>query len=103
MKRRGFAKRRDNNEAGIVDELRAAGCTVIRLDKPADLLVGYNGRNYLFEVKNPDAERGKRQALELTEDEAEFHQSWTGQVGIITTSEEAMQRMGICITLRHQM
>jgi len=95
MKRRAFAKRRDLNEPEIVKGLEGAGCSVFRLDKPADLLVGKGGRNYLLEVKNPGALRGKKQAVMLTEDEAEFHEAWRGQVQIVESLEDALRVVGI--------
>ena len=45
--------RRDDNEYEIIQALEAIGCTVRRLDRPVDLLVGYRASNYLIEVKNP--------------------------------------------------
>ena len=36
-----YATKRDLNERPIVDALRAVGATVVQLDKPVDLLVGF--------------------------------------------------------------
>ena len=46
------AAKRDDNERGIVDALRAAGAFVQPLDA-VDLLVGYRGRWVVMEVKDP--------------------------------------------------
>lgn len=56
------AKRRDANEGPIVAALEAAGATVQRLDADGvpDLLVGYAGRTYLLEVKNPATKAGAK-------------------------------------------
>jgi len=48
----------DVNQADIVKELRAYGCSVecihtLRNGVP-DILIGHNGYNYLMEIKDPD-------------------------------------------------
>lgn len=53
-----YAARRDENEQAVVDALEAAGASVTRLGQPMDLLVGYQGRNTLLEVKKPLGPRG---------------------------------------------
>jgi Holliday junction resolvase len=78
-----YAKRRDENEQEIVDALEAIGCSVVRLDKPVDLLVGHQARNYLLEVKG---EKGR-----LTKGQQEFMKMWRGQVRVVTTAEEAIE------------
>lgn len=54
-----FAKRRDGNEREIIAALTAAGATVTQLGDAGtpDLLVGFDGRTLLLEVKDP-ARRG---------------------------------------------
>lgn len=55
------AKRRDANEAAIVEALRAIGCYVQPLDQGGgvpDLLVGRHGVTLLIEVKNPESKGG---------------------------------------------
>ncbi len=80
-------KRVDNNQAAIVNTLRALGCTVQHLHEVGkgcpDLLAGWAGRNYLIEVKS---EKGK-----LTKAEQEWHDHWLGQVYIIRTPEQAIE------------
>lgn len=93
MKYRAFAKRRDLNEPEIVKGLLAAGYSVVRLDQPCDLLVGGGGMNWLLEVKNPSAARGKKQAVELTPTEEAFHATWKGQIAIVTNLDEAIRAL----------
>lgn len=84
MKRRAFAKKRDENEADIVDALEAIGCHVTRMDKPVDLLVGYRSRTFLIEVK---VDKGK-----LTEDQREFFAAWNGgNLHVARTPDQAIQ------------
>ena len=81
----------DSNQKQIVDELRQYGCTVQHLHAVhggcPDILVGAGGRNYTFEIKQ---ENGK-----LTPPQIEWHDTWRGQVCIITSTNEALQAMGI--------
>ncbi len=56
-----YKNKRDANEPDIVDAFRKMGCTVEHLDKPLDLLVGYQGRTYLVEVKAEKKDLNKTQ------------------------------------------
>lgn len=84
-------KRVDRNQSEIVDALRSIGATVAitsALGKGfPDLVAGYRGKNYLIEVKDWQKRPSERR---LTPDEAEWHQSWRGQVCVIETKDEAI-------------
>ena len=75
-------KRTDANQAAIVSELREIGASVLILASVGsgcpDLLVGWKGNNYLFELKNL-AGRGNR----LTPAETIFLTGWKGQAAIV--------------------
>ena len=77
------ANKRDKNEPEIVAALESIGATVVRLDKPLDLLVGYRKKNWLLEVK---AEGGR-----LTADQVRFLETWPGQAAVIREPEEAIR------------
>lgn len=77
--------RRDENEPEIVDALEAIGCTVFRVGRPVDLLVGYRARNYLIECKNPDG------LNKLTDFQKDWMPTWKGQVMIVETAEQAIE------------
>jgi len=83
-----WAKRRDANEPDVVKELEAIGCTVFRLDQPADLLVGFRGLNLLVEVKDGSKPPSQR---ELTDAQAVFSSEWRGQWLEAKTPHEAVQ------------
>lgn len=68
-----------------VHSLAAAG------DGVPDLLVGYQGRNYLIEVKNPAKPPSVRK---LTPEQLKFHAAWRGQVAVVLTLTDAMQVIG---------
>lgn len=77
----------DNNQREIVKALRDMGASVQHLHAVGkgcpDILVGYNGRNYLFEIK--DGEKKK-----LTKDQRDFFDNWKGQCRIIRSELSAM-------------
>jgi hypothetical protein len=84
----------DGNQPAIVRDLRQCGASVVHmhtLGKGApDIGVGWFGRNFLFEIKDPSKPKSDRQ---LTQDEAVFHSAWRGQVHVIETSKEALAIM----------
>ena len=89
-----MAKRADRNQPQIVRELRRAGFSVQSLhtvgDGCPDILVGRQGMNWLFEIKNPEQPPSKRK---LTDDETDFFKEWEGQVEIIHSAQEAISLM----------
>ena len=88
--------RLDANQRAIVRDLRKIGCKVestasLGEGRP-DIIVGYRGELYWFEIKNPNQPPSKR---ELTPDERRFHWEWEGYIDVIETFEDAMRVMGI--------
>lgn len=85
------ARKIDENQPAIVDQLRQCGITVQVLSATGkgcpDLLCGVNGRNYLLELKNPDQPKSSQA---LTADEAIWHNEWKGQVAIVRNIDEAL-------------
>lgn len=89
-----FAARIDANQPEVVKDLRAFGCSVQHLHTVGrgcpDILVGFRGKNWLFELKDPAKPPSRRR---LTPDEEEWHRKWSGQVHVIHSAEEAMEIM----------
>lgn len=87
-----MAKRIDENQPQIVDELRQIGATVQHLHAVGsgcpDIIVGFRGCNFLFEIKNKDKPPSKQR---LTPDESLWHREWQGQVDIILDTEDALR------------
>jgi len=87
----GYAKKTDDNHREIVEELRAALPEATVHDASGtgrgfpDIVVGFAGRNYLFEIKDPAKPISKRS---LTEPQKKFHDSWQGQVSIAHSAAE---------------
>jgi Holliday junction resolvase len=81
--------RTDSNQAGIVRALKQAGASVCDLSAVGggcpDLVVGWNGSNYLLEVKNLEG-RG----LRFTPAEREFAGRWLGKIFVVCDVIEAL-------------
>jgi hypothetical protein len=84
-----YRPRTDENQKQIVAELRRYGASVAVLAHLGggvpDLLVGFRGKNYLFEVKNPKVRPADRK---LSDDERVFHALWSGQLATVHSTEE---------------
>lgn len=88
MKNVGYARKRDANEPGIIAALEEAGATVVALDKPIDLLVGFGSDTDLLEVKNGNQPPSWRR---ITDDQAEFFKKWKGKrAAVVSTMLEAL-------------
>lgn len=88
-------KRRDANQKQIIRDLERAGVSVkdtSQLSEFLDIACGRAGRNYLFEIKDPDKPPSARK---LTPGEQKFHDRWNGQVDVIFCAEDALRIMGI--------
>lgn len=82
----------DANQEEIVDAFRRGGASVLSLADMGqgcpDLLVGYQGKNYLVEVKTPE---GALNAYQV-----QWHNLfWNGQVCIVRTVDEALKLLGV--------
>lgn len=87
-----YARRVDKNQADIVAHLRTVpGVTVFHLHRVGhgfpDLIVGYQGVNYLMEIKDGS---GK-----LTADEKDFFELWRGQVTVVRDFDDALGVLGL--------
>lgn len=83
---------KDGSQDEIVAALKAAGATVQDLSRIAtpgvpDLLVGYQGRNYLIECKPM---HGTKKQLSLRPSQEKWHDEWHGQVAVANTPAMAL-------------
>jgi len=87
---------KDDSQDSIVSALVESGCTVQDMSRIGggvpDLLVGYQGRNFLIECK-PAA--GTKKQLNLRDTQEKWHAEWTGQVAVAHTPEDALAIVGI--------
>lgn len=85
------ASRIDDNQNGIVEALRKAGASVRIVTQGEgipDLLVGFKGVTFLFEVKDGNKPPSARK---LTPAEEKFFMEWRGgMVAIVNSAEEAL-------------
>ena len=92
MRRRA---RVDANQSDLTRQLRLIGASVQPLHYVGrgcpDLLVGWRGRNWLLELKDPEK---RPSARKLTEDEDRWHHGWRGQVAVVETLEDALAVLG---------
>jgi len=95
VRRFGHSGRVDRNQPMIVKGLRQIGASVQSLATMGggcpDLLVGYQGENYLMEIKDPDAPKNKR---DLTPDQVKWHAEWKGIINVVETLDEAFRVIG---------
>ena len=88
--------RLDSNQKDIVKELRqypgVSAHSVASLGHGfPDVIVGFRGRNYLVEIKDPNKPPSARK---LTDDEKAWHETWTGQVDVAETTEQIISLFG---------
>lgn len=79
----------DKNQQPIINKLRGYGASVYSTASIGrgfpDLCVGYMGRNYLMEVKNPERD-GK-----LNERQEQFFERWKGSAHVVYYPEDAIK------------
>jgi hypothetical protein len=90
-----IAAKKDSNQEIIVKALRKVGAFVYILDEPVDLLVGYQGKTWLFEIKDGALSASRRR---LRPSQQKFFDEWTGgPVLKIETIGQALQALGISL------
>ena len=81
----------DANQKEIVSGLRKYGVSVTPTHMVGngfvDLVCGWRGRNYLFEIKD---QKKVPSARALTPAESEWHSQWRGEAHIIESLEQAL-------------
>jgi hypothetical protein len=95
-----FARRTDGNQQIIVRGLRRVpGCSVFDASRIGagfpDLVVGYGGKNYLIEIKNPKQAPSRRR---LRAEQSQFGLSWRGQYSVAETLDDCLSILGV---IRH--
>lgn len=99
-----YARRRDANEPAIVKALQAVGATVVKLTGSGqpDLLVGWRGKTYLLEVKDPDmgarnsrTKHGHKTSTGMRETQERWWSAWKGLPPVlVTTPQDALAAIG---------
>jgi hypothetical protein len=89
------ARRVDGNQNEIVELLREIpGCSVAITsavgDGFVDIVVGYRGFNFMFELKDPSKPKADQ---ELTDEQHKFHSAWRGQIQKVCSLKEIITAM----------
>lgn len=89
------AARVDGNQGEIVEALRGIDGLSVAItaglgDGFPDIVVGYRGFNFMFEIKDPSKPKADQ---ELTEDQQRFHAKWTGQIQKVCSLKEIITTM----------
>lgn len=90
------AAKTDTNQAGIVKDLRAIPGVEVDLNHN-DILVGFRGVTYWFEVKNPDkvGKDGKIIPSAIRDSQVKLLDTWTGHYELVWSLEQILRRLGI--------
>ncbi|MGI3168423.1 hypothetical protein ACRARG_04675 [Pseudooceanicola sp. C21-150M6] len=89
----------DANQRELVEQLRGIGMSVQPLHSVGggcpDLLCGWQGQNFLLEVK-PEGVGVSKQRQNLRGDhQPKWHDEWRGQVAVVHNVTEALEACGI--------
>jgi len=91
------AKKIDQNQAEIVTALRRIPSVGVEVDHD-DILVGYRGRTYWYELKNPDAVSkltGRVNPSKIKQSQWNLLGGWPGHYKIVTSLKEILIDIGI--------
>ncbi len=93
---RALKRKKDDNQDEIVAALREAGASVaitsaVHKGFP-DLVVGFNGRTFLLEVKDGSKVAS---AQKLTPDQVRFFADWKGHAVVVRSVEDALAAIGL--------
>lgn len=86
-----YAAKADRNQPEIVAALRKIGAKVVPTHTIGqgfpDLIVTFNGRTLLLEIKDGQKPPSARK---LTPDQETFHAAWTGELHVVESIEQAI-------------
>lgn len=86
MSWKNFRASVDKNQNQIVKDLRAIGCSVWLINGVIDIIVGFQGRSFIFEIKNPESKTAS-----LKDSQIEFIENWKGSpVYIVETFDDIL-------------
>ena len=93
------AARVDDNQGDIVKALRAIPGVSVEVGHD-DILVGYRGGTFWFEIKRPDCvskKTGWIKKSEVTKAEIDRHLNWPGHYTVVWTLDQILDDLGITI------
>lgn len=89
-----FKKKIDANQKSIVEALRKIPGVTVALDHD-DVLVGYKGKTFWYEVKNPDVigKDGVVRDSAKKESQKKLESSWTGHYRIVWNLDQILDEI----------
>ena len=91
------AARTDNNQKDIVSALRKIPGVTIELDHD-DFLLGFKGKTYWIEIKNPDTvskKTGKILESKKKKSQKKLEKKWTGHYAICVYLDDVLREIGL--------
>lgn len=88
----------DDNQASIVKKLRKIPGVTVEVGHD-DVIVGYQGRTYWYEIKDPSktlTTSGQWKKGAIKDDQRRLLSTFTGHYKIVFTTEEILEDIGIC-------
>lgn len=105
MTHKRYANKVDANQAHIVTTLRGIPGVTVEVDHD-DILVGYQGRTYWYEIKDPDKtlkKDGTWRMGALKASQIKLLNGWQGHYQIVTDVDQILDDMGIVSQYREFM
>ena len=95
MSKNRYSARIDENQPYIVEELRKIQGVTVELDCN-DIIVGYQGVNFWFEIKDPAklTKDGRLPLAQMKQSQIDLLRDWKGQYSIVSDIDEILQIMG---------
>ena len=96
MSKNRYAAKVDNNQKQIVKMLRQIPGMTVMVNHD-DILVGYKGRTYWYEIKNPEVtnKSGKVYSSKIKKSQKKLMAEWTGHYSVVSTLDEILKEIGI--------
>lgn len=98
MRHRRTAAKVDSNQGALVKDLRGIPGVSVEVGHD-DILVGYRGRTYWYEIKNPACANKKGKVFKSSKKDAqiELEKNFTGHYKIVTRIEEIIDDIAASI------
>ena len=98
-----YGGRRDSNQSDLLAAINdIPGCVAVDLGAVgsgvSDLLIGFDGVNYLAEVKlEPVKGKVFKSQSKLNDKQIEWHGLWPGQVAVVRTLDDVLKLLNLVV------
>lgn len=97
MTHKRYANKVDANQPDIVKDLNKIPGVAVKVGYD-DIIVGYRGRTYWYEIKNPEYALKKDGTLNkgaLRDSQVGMENEFTGHYKVVTSTDEILKDLGI--------